>query len=74
MIFHCGFVWTSSVLQSLEYLWDHGNLFEIWVVRATEYLSWRQGKKEIVSLSCRKNFVGTQNEFELVIVNEPSLL
>ena len=23
-------------LQWLEHLWDHGNLFEIWVVRATE--------------------------------------
>ena len=22
--------------QWLEHLWDHGNLFEIWVVRATE--------------------------------------
>ena len=23
-------------LQWLEYLWDHGNLFEIWIVLATE--------------------------------------
>ena len=23
-------------LQWLEHLWDHGNLFEIWVVRVTE--------------------------------------
>ena len=23
-------------LQWLEHLWDHGNLFETWVVRATE--------------------------------------
>ena len=23
-------------LQKLEHLWDNGNLFEIWVVRATD--------------------------------------
>ena len=26
-----------------------------------------------VFLSCRKNFVGTQKEFELAMVNEPSV-
>ena len=26
-----------------------------------------------VFLSCRKNFVGTKNEFELTMVNEPSV-
>ena len=33
--------------QWLEHLWDHGNLFETWVVRATEGLSWRQVRKQI---------------------------
>ena len=27
---------TTVELPWLEHLWDHGNLFEIWVVRATE--------------------------------------
>ena len=28
---------TIVELQWLEHFWDHGNVFEIWVVRATEY-------------------------------------
>ena len=30
-----------------EHLWDHGNLFEIWVVQATESYSRRQVRNEI---------------------------
>ena len=32
--------------QWLEHLWDHGNLFETWVVRATEGESWHQFSKQ----------------------------
>ena len=35
VICRCFIVFTAKH-QWLEYLWDHGNLFEIWVVRATE--------------------------------------
>ena len=34
-------------LQWLEHLWDHGNLFERWVVRANEFLSWQQVRKQM---------------------------
>ena len=30
------FVQNTVELQWLEHLWDHGNSFETWVVRATE--------------------------------------
>ena len=33
----------------------------------------RKFPKIFVFLSCRKNFVGAKNEFELAIVNEPSV-
>ena len=33
--------------QWLEHLWDHGNSFETWVVRATEGKSWHQFRKQI---------------------------
>ena len=33
--------------QWLEHLWDHGNSFETWVVRATEGQSWHQFRKQI---------------------------
>ena len=32
-------------LQWLEHLWDHGNLLETWIVRATEGLIIAQGQK-----------------------------
>ena len=32
---HCSH-FTTVELQWLEHLWDNGNLFETWVVRATE--------------------------------------
>ena len=39
-LFQTGFVRPRILitveLQWLEHLWDHGNLFETWVVRATE--------------------------------------
>ena len=35
-------------LQWLEHHWDHGNLFETWVVRATEGLLWRKVRKQTV--------------------------
>ena len=35
-------------LQWLEHLWDHGNLFETRVVRATEGKSWRHVRKPMV--------------------------
>ena len=30
------FFLSYSQIQGLDHLWDHGNLFEIWVVSATE--------------------------------------
>ena len=38
---------TTVEPQWLEHLWDHGNLFEIWVVRATEGLSWCPVRKQM---------------------------
>ena len=34
-------------LQWLEHLWDHGNLFERWAVRANEIKSWCQVRKQM---------------------------
>ena len=33
--------------QWLEHFEDYGNLFEIWVVRATEEYSWHQVRKQM---------------------------
>ena len=33
--------------QWLEHLWDHGNLLESWVVRASKGQSWRKVRKQI---------------------------
>ena len=30
------YVFIQSEIKWLEHLWDHGNLFDIWVVRVTE--------------------------------------
>ena len=35
-------------IQLLERLWDHGTLFETWVVRVTKGWSWRQIRKPMV--------------------------
>ena len=35
-------------LQWLEHVWDHGNLFETWVVRASEGQLWCQVRKQIM--------------------------
>ena len=32
----------------LEYLWNHGNLFEKWAVPVSEGLSWRHVRKQMV--------------------------
>ena len=43
----CTFIYTFK-LQWLEHLWDHGNLFETWVVWVTEGQSWCQVRKQMV--------------------------
>ena len=59
-------------LQWLEHLWDHRKLFEIWVVRATD--------EAIIMSTHNIQFhdkirisLGLKNEFELAMVNEPSV-
>ena len=37
---------TTVELQWLEHLWNHENMFETWVVRASEGKSWRQVRKQ----------------------------
>ena len=40
-------------LQWLEYHWNNGNLFEIWVVQDTKGYSWRKARKQMmIILGC----------------------
>ena len=53
-------------LQWLEHLWDHGNLFETWLVQSTEGYPWWQVRKQMDMIKFRDVFLprwGDSNEF-----------